>query len=148
MYKHILVSTDGSKLSLKAIKSAARLAKAVGARLTGIYVMPEYIPPMYGEAALYIPDVSPKNFKLAVEKDAKAALAAVEIEATAAGVASAGLKVTHHQPWTAIINAARSKKCDLIVMASHGRRGLSGLLLGSETTKVLTHSKVPVLVVR
>ena len=148
MYKHILVPTDGSKLSQKAIKTAARLAKAVGARLTGVYVTPEYVPPMYGEASLYIPDISPKTFKLAVEKDAKAALAAVEKEAAAAGVPCAALRTTHHQPWQAIVNAARSKKCDLIVMASHGRRGLSGLLLGSETTKVLTHSKVPVLVCR
>ena len=148
MYKNILVATDGSKLSQKAIKTAGRLAKAVGARVTGVYVMPEYVPPMYGEAALYIPETSPKNFKLAVEKDANAALAAVEKEAAAAGAPYAGVKLTHAQPWKAIVGTARTRKCDLIVMASHGRRGLSALLLGSETTKVLTHSKVPVLVCR
>jgi nucleotide-binding universal stress UspA family protein len=148
MYKHILVSTDGSKLSLKAIKTAAVLAAKLGARLTGVYVMPEYVPPIYGEAAMYIPEASPKRFKEAVEKDAKAALAVIAKEAAAAGVRSTGLKVSNSQPWSAIISAARSKKCDLIVMASHGRRGLAGLLLGSETTKVLTHSKVPVLVCR
>lgn len=148
MYKNILVSTDGSKLSLKAIRSAAKLAGNLGARLTGVYVMPEYVPPIYGEAAMYIPEASPKRFKEAVEKDAKAALAVVAKEAAAAGVRSVGLKVSNAQPWSAIISAARSRKCDLIVMASHGRRGLAGLLLGSETTKVLTHSKVPVLVVR
>ena len=148
MYKNILVATDGSRLSLKAVKAAARLAKSVGARLTGVYVMPEYMPPIYGEASLYITDVSPKTFKQAMEKEATAALATVTKEAAALRVASAGVKATNAQPWSAIISAARSKKCDLIVMASHGRGGLAGLLLGSETTKVLTHSKVPVLVVR
>ena len=148
MYKNILVATDGSRLSLKAVKAAARLAHAVGARLTAVYVMPEYMPPIYGEASLYVTQVSPKTFKEAMDKDAKAALATVAKEAAAARVASAGVKATNAQPWSAIISAARSKKCDLIVMASHGRRGLAGLLLGSETTKVLTHSKVPVLVVR
>ena len=148
MYKNILVATDGSRLSLKAVKAAARLAKSVGARLTGVYVMPEYMPPIYGEASLYITDVSPKTFKQAMEKEATAALATVTKEAAALRVASAGVKATNAQPWSAIISAARAKKCDLIVMASHGRGGLAGLLLGSETTKVLTHSKVPVLVVR
>jgi nucleotide-binding universal stress UspA family protein len=148
MYKHILVATDGSKLSQKAVRAAAKLAAAVGARMTGIYVMPEYMPPIYGEASLYVTQVSPGNFKAAVGKDAKAALAVVGIEADTAGVTSATMKSTNAQPWSAIVNAARAKKCDLIVMASHGRRGLAGLLLGSETTKVLTHSKVPVLVVR
>ena len=148
MYKHILVSTDGSKLSLKAIKAAASLAGSLGARLTGVYVMPEYVPPIYGEAAMYIPEASPRHFKEAVDKEAAAALAVVAKQAAAAGVRSTGLKVTNAQPWSAIISTARSKKCDLIVMASHGRRGLAGLLLGSETTKVLTHSKFPVLVCR
>lgn len=148
MYKHILVATDGSKLSLKAAKAAARLAHAVGARLTAVYVMPEYMPPIYGEASLYVTTVPPRAFKAAMEKEAKAALAAVAKEASAARVTHAEVRATNAQPWLAIVNAARSKKCDLIVMASHGRRGLAGLLLGSETTKVLTHSKVPVLVVR
>jgi len=148
MYKHILVATDGSKLSLKAARTAAKLAHAVGARLTSVYVMPEYMPPIYGEASLYVTTVSPKTFKVAMEKDAKAALAAVAKEASAARVTLAEVRATNAQPWAAIVRAAHSKKCDLIVMASHGRRGLAGLLLGSETTKVLTHSKVPVLVVR
>ena len=126
MYKHILVPTDGSRLSAKAVKAAAALAKQVGARLTGVYVIPPYVPPMYGEAAIYVPEITPRRYKELSEKEAAKALAMVEREA----------------------RSARKKKCDLIVMASHGRRGLSGLLLGSETTKVLTHSKVPVLVCR
>ena len=148
MYKHILVSTDGSKLSLKAVKAAVKLAGCLGARLTGVYVMPEYVPPIYGEAAMYIPEASPRSFKEAVEKEAKAALAAIAKDAAAAGMRCMTLKVINAQPWSAIINTARSRKCDLVVMASHGRRGLAGLLLGSETTKVLTHSKIPVLVCR
>ena len=148
MYKHILVPTDGSKLSQKAVKAAADLAATTGARMTALYVMPEYIPPIYGEASLYITQVSPANFRKSMEKGAAAALAMVAKQAEAAGVKYAGVKSTGAQPWTVIVNAARSKKCDLIVMASHGRSGMSGLLLGSETTKVLTHTKVPVLVVR
>ncbi len=148
MYKHILVATDGSKLSLKAVRTAVNLAAAVGARVSGVYVMPEYVPPVYGEAAMYLPEMSPKRFKEAVEKDAKAALAVAAKAADEADLSFTSVKTTDPQPWSAIIKVARSRKCDLIVMASHGRRGLSGLLLGSETTKVLTHSKVPVLVVR
>ena len=148
MYKHILVATDGSKLSLKAVKTAANLAAAVSARLSGLYVMPEYVPPVYGEAAMFLPELSPKGFKVAVEKDASVALAYVAKAADDTNIQFSAVKATDAQPWSAIIKTARNRKCDLIVMASHGRRGLSGLLLGSETTKVLTHSKVPVLVVR
>jgi nucleotide-binding universal stress UspA family protein len=148
MYKHILVPTDGSKLSQKAVAAAAKLARSVGARVTGMYVMPEYLPPIYGEASLYVTQYSPRDFKKAMEKEAEGALGFVEKQARSAGVSYSQLKATNAQPWAAIVNAARAKKCDLIVMASHGRRGLSGVLLGSETTKVLTHSKVPVLVVR
>jgi nucleotide-binding universal stress UspA family protein len=148
MYKRIMVSTDGSKLSLKAIKTATQLAKSLGAAVTGVYVMPEYVPPVYGEAAIYMPDMSPKAFKAATAKQAEAALAVVAAEAKKAGVAFTGVSVTGAQPWQAIVKTASGKKCDLVVMASHGRRGLSGLLLGSETTKVLTHSKIPVLVCR
>ncbi len=131
-----------------AVKTATSLAASLGAKLSALYVMPEYLPPVYGEASMYIVEPSPKRFKEAVEKEAQAAFAAVAKIARAAGVAFGPVKTTDPQPWNAIIKVARAKKCDLIVMASHGRRGLSGLLLGSETTKVLTHSKVPVLVVR
>ena len=82
------------------------------------------------------------------EREGKKALAAVAIEADTAGVAFSSLLVSDGQPWKAIIRAARAKRCELIVMASHGRRGISALLLGSETSKVLAHSKVPVLVCR
>jgi nucleotide-binding universal stress UspA family protein len=148
MYKHVLVPTDGSPLSLKAIRTAVRLAKAVRARVTGIYVIPPYTPPVYGEAVMYAPEVSPRRYKEISEREAKKALAALEIEAESAGVPAKVIFVTAHSPWDGITRAAKAKKCDLIVMSSHGRKGLAGLLLGSETTKVLTHSKVPVLVCR
>ena len=148
MYKHILVPTDGSKLSRKAVKAAARLAKVVGAKLTGAYVTTPYTPAMYGEAAVYVPAMSPVRFKEMAEKEANKALAMVEAEARAAGIKWATASTTNSQPWQGIIKLAGAKKCDLIVMASHGRSGLSGLLLGSETIKVLTHSKIPVLVYR
>lgn len=148
MYKHILVPTDGSRLSAKAVKAAAALAKQFGARLTGLYVIPPYVPPMYGEAAIYVPEITPRRYKELSEKEAAKALAVVEREARSAQVACKTAWLTDDQAWQGIVKSARKKKCDLIVMASHGRRGLSGLLLGSETTKVLTHSKVPVLVCR
>jgi nucleotide-binding universal stress UspA family protein len=148
MYKHILVPTDGSRLSTRAIRTAAKLAKSFGARLTGVFVLPPYVPPVYGEAVIYVPEVTPKRYKEITAREAKKALAAIEIEAGAAGVEFKTLAVTADQAWQGIIRTARAKRCDLIVMASHGRRGLTGLLLGSETTKVLTHSKTPVLVCR
>jgi nucleotide-binding universal stress UspA family protein len=147
MYKHMLVPTDGSKLSVKAIRAAARLAKICGARITGVYVIAPELPPLYTEGAMY-GGLSARSYKELKEKEAKKALAVVDIEAQTSGLQASTMPLTAAQPWKAIIGAARSKKCDLIVMASHGRRGLSGLLLGSETAKVLTHSKIPVLVCR
>ena len=148
MYKHILVATDGSKLAAKGVKSGVRLAKSLGAKLTAVYVIPPYVPPVYGEAAIYIPEVTPKRYKDLTEKEAKKALALAEIEAQTAGVAWKTVSLTADQAWQGIVRTASSKKCDLIVMTSHGRGGLTGLILGSETTKVLAHSKVPVLVCR
>ena len=148
MYKHILVPTDGSRLSAKAIRSAAGLAKACKAKLTGIYVIPRYEPPVYSEGAMLGMPFSRRAYLESAEKTARKALAVVEIESQTAGVDSSTLSVVGGQPWKAIINAARAKRCDAIVMASHGRSGLAGLVLGSETVKVLTHSRIPVLVCR
>ncbi|HVP09260.1 MAG TPA: universal stress protein [Burkholderiales bacterium] len=148
MYSHILVCTDGSKLSQKAIKTAARLAKALGARLTGAYVGAPYIAPIYSEGMIYSANVTRAQYEKAVQSAARKALEHVTGAAKAAGVSAGTATITANTPWQGILKAAQSKKCDLIVMASHGRRGLAGLLLGSETVKVLTHSKVPVLVCR
>lgn len=148
MYKHILVPTDGSKLSLKAIKTAATLAKTLGAKLMGVYVVPPYVPPVYGEAVIYVPEVTPKRYKEITAREANDALTAVEAGAKAAGIDCNTVSVTADQAWEGIVRTAHSKGCDLIVMASHGRKGLKRILLGSETQHVLTHSTVPVLVLR
>ena len=148
MYKHILVPTDGSALSRKAVRAASDLAHRIGARVTALHVIPRYMPPVADEAAVVYAVYSPAQYRQETEAEAKKMLERARADARARKVACDTAFVTSDQPWEAIVKAARSKKCDLIVMASHGRRGLSGLLLGSETTKVLTHSKTPVLVCR
>lgn len=149
MYRHILVPTDGSALSLKAAREAARLAKASNARITAFYAMAPYPRPFNAEAAVLYPEIfSEKEFAKSSEKAASRALGKVEAEAHKEGVTADSKSVTADAPWKAIIEAAQREQCDLIVMASHGRKGLEGLLLGSETLKVLTHSKTPVLVCR
>ena len=148
MYKHILVPTDGSPLSNKAARAAARLAAATGARITAIYAIPPLAPPIGVDNFVYDPGLNAEGYEASMRKYADKALKKVKAEAEANGVKCDAVSVIQGQPWEAIIKAAQSKKCDLIVMASHGRRGLQALLLGSETTKVLTHSKTPVLVCR
>jgi len=148
MYKHILVSTDGSDLSTKAIRTAVALASSTGAKLTGVYVIAPFIATDYGEGVMYGSKISRKSYKEITAREARLALAAVEIEAGAGGVRCATMTITADSPWAGIIIAAKSKGADLIVMASHGRRGLTAVVLGSETTKVLTHSTIPVLVCR
>lgn len=149
MYKHILVPTDGSTLSLKAAKAAVELAKVHKAKITAIHVMAPYVPPTAGDGIMFYPEsFSPEQYRKAVEKEARKALGKVQAAAAAKKIRFDSIAVTDDQPWQAIIGAAKRKKCDLIVMASHGRRGIAGLLLGSETTKVLTHSRIPVLVCR
>jgi nucleotide-binding universal stress UspA family protein len=148
MYKHILLPTDGSALALRGAKSGIRLAKALGARVSAVYVIPPYTPPMYGDAAVFVPAFDPRDYRKVMEKQAARALAAVQTEAKAAGVRCKTLFLTDPQPFKGILRAARREKCDAIAMASHGRGGLKGLILGSETTRVLAHSKLPVVVTR
>ena len=153
MYNHILVSTDGSKLSEKAIRTAFRLAASIGAKVTGLFVVRPFTPPVYGEGMIYARRMapamfSPAKYRAACRREGRKALAAAEIESQATRVRYGSAILSAENPWEGIVHAAKAKKCDLIVMASHGRRGLAGLLLGSETTKVLTHSKIPVLVCR
>jgi len=145
MYKHILVPTDGSPLSAKATDQAMDLAKAIGARITGMTVS---IP--FHTLALDPEMLSdtPLQYKEDCEKRARKFLDAVALAARAAGVPCDTADVTADHPYEGIIDTATSKGCDLIVMASHGRKGISGLVGGSETHKVLTHSKIPVLVCR
>jgi nucleotide-binding universal stress UspA family protein len=147
MYKHILVPTDGSKLSAQTIAEGVALARATGARITGLFVAPAPTPLVF-EGLRPVAYVQPEEHAALSRRAAAKYLGAIEKEAAAAGVACETLCVGGEYPADAILDLADSRKCDLIVMASHGRRGLSGLLLGSETQKVLTHAKVSVLVCR
>jgi nucleotide-binding universal stress UspA family protein len=146
MYRNILVATDGSRLSAKAVTHAIALARALGATLTGFYASPDYPLPAYADGVMYDP-VSPKEYAAMCKKEADRILNAVGAKAKAAGIQFTAAQAIAAAPWEAILAAARKQKCDAIVMASHGRRGVSALLLGSETQKVLTHSKLPVIVV-
>ena len=148
MFKHILVPTDGSKLALKGVKAGVRMARALGARVTGVYVIAPYLPPMYGEAAVYVPGLSAPEYKRNGMRAAARALSPVAAQARSAGVRFAARTIYGAPAWEGILRAARSAKCDAVVIASHGRGTLGGLILGSETQRVLMHTDVPVLVVR
>ncbi len=147
MFKHILIPTDGSPLSVKAIHAGVALARVHSARVTGFFAAPAPTPLIYGDfmPVGYLP---PDQHQAIIEKASKHHLAVIERAAREAGLEVDCLSVTSDFPADAIIEAARQRHCDLIFMASHGRRGLSGLLLGSETQKVLTHAKIPILVFR
>ena len=147
MFKHILVPTDGSQLSADTVKRAIDFARETGAKITFFFAKPDYPVAFYGEGALIDP-TTPDKFAEMAEKQATEILAAHEAAAKAAGVASTSSSAVSDVPYEAIIAAAEDSGADLIFMASHGRKGISGLLLGSETQKVLTHSKIPVLVYR
>ena len=148
MYKHILLPTDGSPLSEKAVKQCIKLARSIGAKVTAINVTPEF--QMIMDEGFVMPNTAQirKRFEEEIGKRSKKLLAEVTAEAGAAGVDCDSVSVSSGVPYEAIIKQAKKTKCDLIMMASHGRKGLSSILLGSETAKVLTHSTIPVLVVR
>ena len=147
MFKHILVPTDGSELSRATAQRAVSFAKEAGARITAFYAKPEYPIAYFGEGALIDP-TTPEKFTEMAEQQASEFLNEVSVWCEEAGVQCDTVSTTSDIPYEAIIEAAEKSGCDLIFMASHGRRGITGLLLGSETNKVLTHSKVPVLVYR
>ena len=147
-YQHILACTDGSPRSRRAVAAAAKLAGFCDAKLSVLFVIPPYVLPAYGEAAQYLPGVTPHLYKQRADALAQKVLAPAARLAQGIGLACDTLAVNAAEPWAGILHAARKKDCDLIVMASHGRRGLARALLGSETQKVLTHSRIPVLVVR
>ena len=147
MFKHILIPTDGSKLSEKAIHAGVELARVHGAKVTGFFAAPAPTPLVYGDfmPVGYMP---PDQHEALIEKASKRHLAVIERAGREVGVEVNSMLVTSEFPADAIVEAARQQHCDLIFMASHGRRGLSGILLGSETQKVLTHARIPVLVHR
>ena len=145
MYTHILIPTDGSELAGKAIEHGIALAKRIGANATALTVLPPFHTLTTDTRML---EDTPAQYKIRVQKHAEKALGSVTQAARAAGVACETVYVEHEHPYQVIIDTAKTKGCDLIVMASHGRRGISAIVLGSETVKVLTHSKIPVLVHR
>ena len=147
MFKNILVPTDGSALSHKAIRRAVKLAKEQKARITGFFVGPAWAPRTHDDSAL-VGYVSPAQHSEVVRKTAMRHFEPLKKAATAAGVQCRCIYAEGSYPYEKIVKAAEKNRCDLIVMASHGRRGISRLILGSETSKVLAHSKVPVLVER
>jgi nucleotide-binding universal stress UspA family protein len=147
MYKHLLVPTDGSRLSDKAVAQGMALAEALGARITFLHATAPMPTPIYADG-VSVEMIPRKEYIQRAKADAAKVLDKAAAKAKAAGIDAKVMHVTNDAPWEAIIAAARKVKADVIVMASHGRRGLAGLILGSETTKVLTHSTVPVLVVR
>jgi len=145
MFKHLLVPTDGSPLSDNAARKAVLLAKSVNAKVTGFHVVPQYhILTLQTEM---LADTEERFAKYG-QSHAEQYLSVVEKAAKEAGVPYDSAFATSDHPYEEIIKAAEERGCDLIAMASHGRRGLRGLLIGSEAQKVLTHSAVPVLVFR
>jgi nucleotide-binding universal stress UspA family protein len=145
MYTNILIPTDGSELAGKAVQHGIALAKRIGAKATVLTVLPPFH--TFTTDTQMIED-TPVEYKARMQKHAEKTLGAVANAAHAAGVACETIQVEHEHPYQAIIDTADAKGCDLIVMASHGRHGISAIVLGSETVKVLTHCKIPVLVHR
>lgn len=149
MYKHIMLPVDGSDLSRKAETECIAFAKSVGARVTALHVVSRY--------HLHIqPWAAPRSIHERIEKEhedeakeiARKMLSEVQKRAQSAGVKCDSAVVVGDNPYEEIIDSAMKGQCDLIMMSSHGRRGIDAVLLGSETAKVLVHSKIPVLVVR
>jgi nucleotide-binding universal stress UspA family protein len=146
MYRHILIPTDGSQLARSAVRHGLALAKSVGAKVTALTVEPSF--DVYTVPASRVNEMS-GAFAEHTERakaHARGVLDAIAEEARAAGIVCETVQVEQDHPYQGIIDVAEQKGCDLIVMASHGRSGLTAIVLGSVTTKVLTHTKIPVLV--
>jgi len=141
MYKHILIPTDGSDLSREAIEHGIALAKAVGAKVTALTVTEPF------HVSAFEPSIV-ESYKKHVAALATKHLDMAKSAASASNIPCELLRLEHEHPYQAIIESAQARGCDAIVMASHGRRGISAIVLGSETVKVLTHSPVPVVVFR
>lgn len=147
MYKRILVATDGSSLSKKAVNSAISMAALCGAELVALKVVPRY-PQSYFEGGLALPVSEISRVERQWAADGQTIVDAVKKTAEGKGVTVKAITVKSDLVSDAVVSAAKKYKCDLIVMASHGRKGIKRLLLGSETQHVLTHSPVPVLVLK
>ena len=148
MYKHVLIPTDGSDLSEKAAKAGIEFARSLGAKVTAFTAMPEYPILGQGEVMAHKRVVSLQEYEERAGRQAEGILARIAERAAAAGVECGSDYALSDRPHEAIIDAANKNGCDLIFMASHGRRGFSAFVHGSETQGVLTHSKIPTLVYR
>jgi len=148
MFRHILIPTDGSPLSVRGVLTGVNLARALGARVSGVHVMPPRPFGDFDENTPVYAGLTPRDWREHHEKAARQALAAVEREARAAKVPCSSGIVRDVLAWKGILRFARANKCDAIVLGSHGRGALGGLILGNETQHVLARSKIPVLVVR
>lgn len=141
MFRHLLVATDGSRLSRPAVRRGVALARALGARLTGLTVVAPYSSAGTAFAAL-------PGYAKAMQKAGSAALEEFNAEARRRGVAAFATAIQGGEPWRVILKVARARGCDLIVVGSHGRGGVAGVVLGSETAKLLSRSRISVLVCR
>lgn len=149
MYKHILIATDGSELGGKGVEAGLALARQLGARATVVTVTEMWDSANIAASAMWMADARPvQEYENAAAEGARKILDAAGAAAKAAGVDVGLVHVKDRHPADGIVQAATDAGADLIVMASHGRRGLGRLILGSQTSEVLVHSKVPVLVVR
>jgi len=146
MFKHILIPTDGSELSKKAIRTGVELAKFHGARVTGVHAIPDYHLMIAYEGAF--DPVTEERIEKEARVRADSYLDFIKKTCAAAGVPCETVCETSDHPYDAILKTANARGCDLILLHSHGRKGLAAVLLGSETRKVLTYSKIPVMVVR
>ena len=145
MYRHILIPTDGSELSNRAVQHGLNLAKSLGAQVTAMTVSTPFH--IFAIEPAAVTD-TPESYARRMAETAAKYLGAVKDAAAAVLVTCDTVHVEHEHPYQAIIETAKKQGCDAIVMASHGRRGVSAIVLGSETVKVLTHSTIPVLVYR
>ena len=145
MFKLILIPTDGSEISKRVVRDCMRFAKSIGSNVIGLTVIPPYMPYVNAEGVLV--DSREQLDHESVEY-ANRCLDDIREAAVEFGVRCATFHVIDNNPYEAIIRTAQDRECDLIVMASHGRKGIRGFLLGSETQKVLTHCQIPVLVFR
>jgi nucleotide-binding universal stress UspA family protein len=148
MYRHVLIPTDGSERAHRAVTQGLALAKALGAKVTVVTIEPSF--DVYAVPASKVYEMSGAFAEHAEQAKARAGkiLNAVAEEARAAGVTCETLQIEQDHPYEGIIDTANQRGCDLIVMASHGRGGIAAVVLGSVTNKVLTHTKIPVLVCR
>jgi nucleotide-binding universal stress UspA family protein/hemerythrin-like domain-containing protein len=145
MYRHLLVPVDGTDLSAETIGQAVELARTLKARITFFHAVPDYAASLFGEAEI-VRTTSPADYEYSYRGRAHEVLAKAEAAARALGVPSSARSVVSDSPYEAIIDVARDSACDLIFMASHGRRSQIGMMLGSQTLKVLVHAGIPVLV--